>query len=275
VSLRIHLAPEPGGIKEAPGSFLAIEVTMPIRRRIVLGLAAVAVAAALAGPAAAQSFCATSNCVVGGAPSACQNRALPSVPTVLMTQSGVNFVFVPSNPKIEPGGCIIWKAVQATHSSSGTGCFDDSFCADPPLPGCLWDAGNVESLATDPTSTCFYDTATYPAGTGDNYYCRIHATPTTGTMRGTLRVTTPIVLLVNKDLATSSVKLTWTGGGVTGDVTYKVARNTGGDPTMPPATTPILNPDGGTAGTTFTDANELGNTTTRYYLVRNKQSNEI
>jgi plastocyanin len=250
-----------------------MEVHMSIHRRSILGVAAVLVVSA-ALPAAAQTACVTPNCVFAGKPATCVNRAEPSTPTVLMTQSGLNFVFDPSNPKIEPGGCIIWKATEFTHSSSGNGCTDDSLCGSPAPPACQWDAGNVDSLGEDPTSTCSYDAGTFPAGTGNAYYCRIHATPTTGTMRGTLRVTTPIALKVDKDLATNSVKLTWTGGGVTGDFTYKVARNTGGDPLMPAATTPTLNPDAGVAGTIFTDTGDLTNPATRYYLVRNKQTNE-
>lgn len=248
---------------------------MSIHRRHVVGVAAAfVVCAAAVIPARAQTFCVTPNCVFAGKPAVCQNVAEPSTPTVLMTQSGVNFVFSPSNPRIEPGGCIIWKAAQATHSSSGNGCVDDSLCGDPASPTCQWDAGNVNSLAADPTSTCFYDAGTFPAGTGNAYYCRIHATPTTGTMRGTLQVTTPIVLTVTKELATNSVKLTWTGGGVTGDFSYKVARNTGGNPQMPVASTTTVNPDGGVTGTVFTDTGDLLTNTTRYYLIRNKQTNE-
>jgi len=93
-------------------------------------------------------------------------------------------------------------------------------------------------------------------------------------MVGTLRVTTPIVLTLAKEVATSSVKLDWTGGGAPGDVSYKVARQSGGNPRFPVgATTTTLDPDGGVLGTTFTDTGALA-TATRYYLVRNKQTNE-
>ena len=88
-------------------------------------------------------------------------------------------------------------------------------------------------------------------------------------MDGTLQVTTPIQLSVSKDVG--SVKLTWSGGGVTGDISYKIARQSGGDPTFPAGTTTTINPDGGVANTTFTDVLDA---TTRYYLVRNKQTNE-
>ena len=93
-------------------------------------------------------------------------------------------------------------------------------------------------------------------------------------MRGVLRVTSPIVLTVGKNVGTSSVELSWTGGGVPGDVSYKVARQNAGDPRFPAATTTTVNPNGGVLGTTFTDAGELGSPTTRFYLVRNKQTNE-
>jgi plastocyanin len=216
----------------------------------------------------------TSNCVFAGKPPACASRAEPRTPLVQMTQSGANFVFNPANPKIEPGGCITFRSANVTHSASDNGCADDAVCGSPPVAACQYETGNVSSGAPNPTSTCFYSAATFPAGTGDGYFCRLHATATTGTMRGTIRVTTPIVLTVDKEVATTSVKLAWTGGGVTGDVTYKVARNSGGDPVMPAGTTTIVNPDGGVTGTTFTDAGELSSPTTKYYLVRNKQTSE-
>ncbi|HEX4824378.1 MAG TPA: hypothetical protein VFV19_08700 [Candidatus Polarisedimenticolaceae bacterium] len=236
---------------------------MSIGRRSLL--AAMMLAAA---QARAQTVCATPNCVQGGKPTVCQNLAAPRTPNVSMTAS---LTFVPANPKIEPGDCITWTAATFTHSSTGNPCTDDSLCGAPPVAGCNYDTGNV---AAANTSTCSYDPATYPAGTGNAYYCRIHASPTTGTMRGTMQVTTPIVLSVDKDLATSSVKLTWTGGGVTGDFSYKVARDNAGNPAMPAGTTTTVNPDGGVTGTTFTDTGDLLNATTHFYLVRNKQTNE-
>ena len=87
-------------------------------------------------------------------------------------------------------------------------------------------------------------------------------------------MTTPIVLLADKDLGTGSVKLSWTGGGVTGDFSYKVARQAGGDPAFPAATTTTVNPDGGVLGTTFADAGALASPNAIYYIVRNKQTNE-
>jgi plastocyanin len=183
--------------------------------------------------------------------------------------SGINFVFVPASPKIEPGDCITWRAATVTHSSSDDACTDTSFCDTPPPVECQWDTANVSSASTIPTSTCFYDPVLFPAASADPFHCRFHLT-----MLGTLQVTTPIALSVDKDLATSSVKLSWSGGGVTGDVSYKVARQTGGDPRFPVASTTTVNPVGGVLGTTFTDTGDLANATTRYYLVRNKQTNE-
>lgn len=243
-------------------------------QRVVIAILSSIVAAAVAAPARAQTACVTPNCAFGAVPTACQNRAAPRTPTVLMTTSGLNFVFDPADPRIEPGDCVTWKAATVTHAAAGMLCPDDSLCGSPSPAACEFDSGNVNSLAANPTATCSYDPAKFPAGTGDGYYCRIHATPTTGTMRGTLRVTTAIQLAVNKDLATNSVKLSWTGGGVTGDNSYKVARNTGGDPTFPTATTTTVNPDGGVLGTTLTETGDLTNPATRYYLVRNKQTNE-
>jgi len=234
------------------------------RRRLPLALFTLAAAVA----ARAQTTCATPNCVQGGKPPVCQNLAEPRTPNVFMTGS---LTFDPANPRIEPGDCMTWTSAAFTHSSSANPCTDDSLCGAPPVAACSYDTGNV---AVSNVSTCSYDAVKFPAGTGNAYYCRIHASPTVGTMRGVLQVTTRIVLSVNKDLATSSVKLTWTGGGVTGDVTYKVARDDVGDPHMPAATTTTADPDAGTTGTTFTDTGDLLNATTHFYLVRNKQTNE-
>jgi hypothetical protein len=93
-------------------------------------------------------------------------------------------------------------------------------------------------------------------------------------MHGTLQVTTAIQLNVNKDLGSASVLLGWSGGGVVGDITYKVVRNNVGDPAFPTASSTLMNPDGGTAGTKFTDVGELSVAATRYYLVRNRQITE-
>lgn len=233
-------------------------------------VSAVATLAALA-PASAQTVCITPNCAFGATPAPCANRAAPRTPTVRMG-SGLSLIFVPSNPKIEPGDCIIWRTTSNTHSSSGSQCVDDSLCGSPAPSTCQWDSANVAGVGA--TSTCFYDPVQFPASTADAYYCRIHATPTTGTMRGTLEVTTAISLLVDKDTGTNSVKLSWAGGGVTGDISYKIARQSGGDPLFPSGTTTTVNPDGGVLGTTFTDTGDLTDPTTRYYLVRNKQTNE-
>lgn len=221
-------------------------------------------------PSVAQTACITPNCVFGGTPAECVNRAAPRTPSVQMG-SGVNLIFVPANPKIEPGDCILWRASGATHSSSGNGCPDGSLCSSASPPACQWDSANVPSAGT---ATCFYDPAVFTSMSADDYYCRIHATPTSGTMRGTLQVTTPIQLTVAKDLATSSVKLAWTGGGVAGDISYKVARQSAGDPHFPAASTTTVNPDAGVFGTAFTDTGDLSNATPRYYLIRNKQTNE-
>ena len=235
-------------------------------------LAALAVSVASAR-LSAQTTCITTNCTFAGTPAICTNRAAPRTPTVQLG-NGPSLVFVPPNPKIEPGDCVIWRAASGTHSSSENACDQDSFCGSPPLAGCAWDSANVSSVSATPTTTCYYDPALSPESTGDGFYCRLHATPTAGSMRGTLNVTSPIELTLGKDLATSSVTLSWTGGGVPGDVSYKLARQSAGNPRFPAPTTTTVNPDGGVLGTTFTDAGDLANATPRYYLVRNKQSNE-
>ncbi len=233
--------------------------------RNVLALAA----AWAAVPALAQTTCITSNCVLGGMPAACVHRAAPRTPTVLMGVGGIYLFFDPADPRIEPGDCIVWRAATVTHSSSGSACPGDSLCGSPSPAGCEWDTANVASGSTTPTSTCFYDPAFFPASTADDFHCRFHAT-----MFGMLQVTTPIQLRVDKDVSGSSVRLTWSGGGVDGDVSYKVSRQSGGDPAFPDGSTTTLDPDGGVLDTTLTDVGDLINPTTIYYLVRNKQSNE-
>ncbi len=247
-----------------------------LRIRTGFGVAAAIAlsAATLSLPARAQTACITPNCGQGTIPTACLNRATPSTATVLMTST---LVFNPASPKIEPGDCVEWRSTGFIHSSSADPCPDDvlTSCTSPSPPSCLWDSGNVSSSATPPSAVCYYDPATYPPTTADGFYCRIHDNPShTGTMHGTLQVTTPIVLTVDKNVAAGDVVLGWTGGGVPGDVTYKVVRSDAGDPTFPLAGITTLNPDGGTAGTQFTDAGELGNPASRYYLVRNRQINE-
>jgi len=241
-------------------------------RRLMFAVTGLALFA-MTDSARAQSACVTPNCSYGGVPDICRVRAAPRTPTVLMGNAGT-LTFLPANPRIEPGDCIQWLTATSTHASSGAACPDDLTCGSPSPPACQWDSGNIDSLAPQPASTCFYDPVAFPAGTGGAYYCRIHASPTVGTMRGTLRVTTPIVLLADKDLGTGSVKLSWTGGGVTGDFSYKVARQAGGDPAFPAATTTTVNPDGGVLGTTFADAGALASPNAIYYIVRNKQTNE-
>lgn len=227
--------------------------------------------------ARAQTVCITPNCTQGTPPVQCQNRAAPRTMTVVMTISGLTPLFNPATPKIEPGDCIQWQSAVVIHSSSADPCPDDTTtsCASPSPPSCLWDSGDVSSSGTPPAAICYYDPAVYPATTADGFYCRIHDNPQhTGTMHGTMNVTTAIQLSVNKNTSTGAVVLSWTGGGIAGDITYKVVRSNNGDPTFAVANTTTFNPDGGTTGTQFTDAGELSNPANRYYLVRNKQTNE-
>jgi plastocyanin len=191
--------------------------------------------------------------------------------------STIPFVYTPASPKIEPGECVEWRSAGFTHSSSADPCPDDvlTSCGSPSPPACHWDSGDVAAAGTPPSAVCYYDPAAYPPTTVDGFYCRIHDNPAhTGTMHGTLAVTTPIDLTVDKNAGAGSVVLTWTGGGVTGDVTYKVVRSNAGDPAFPAAGITTFNPDGGTAGTQFTDAGELAGPAIRYYLIRNRQINE-
>jgi len=236
----------------------------------ISGLLAVAATALVVGaPASAQTICITPNCVFAGTPAICAKRATPRTPTVLLGSDLLN-IFVPANPKIEPGDCIIWRAATSTHSSSGASCGFDPLCGSPAPSACEWDSANLSSDSVTPTSTCYYDPTLFPSESADDFHCRIHAQ-----MTGTLQVTTPIVLTLGKEAATNSVKLNWTGGGVLGDASYKIARQSGGNPRFPVgATTTTMDPDGGVLGATFTDPLALSSPTTIYYLVRNKQSDE-
>lgn len=244
----------------------------PSRPILLSTLLALAMLATL-DAARAQEVCRTPNCAAPGTvPAECARRAAPRTPMVLMTTQGLNFMFEPSEPRIEPGDCVEWMAATVTHSSSDGSCPDDGLCGSPSPAACMWDSGNVSSGAVNPSVVCHYDPADFPAATGDAFYCRIHASPTTGTMRGTMRVTTEIVLTVDKD--GNDVLLSWTGGGLPGDETFKVERSDSGDPTFPAAGTTTFDPDGGVTGRTRRDVGELTNSLDRFYLVRNKQTNE-
>jgi plastocyanin len=237
--------------------------------RPVLVIVVLAVASLeLSAPLSAQTVCITPNCVFEGTPAICANRAAPRTPMVLMG-SDLETIYSPANPKIEPGDCIVWRAANFTHSSSGVSCDPDTLCGSPAPSACEWESGNVSSGSATPTSTCYYDPTLFPSESTDDFHCRLHVA-----MLGTLQVTTPIVLILGKEAATNSVKLNWTGGGVIGDVSYKVARQSGGNPRFPAASTTTVDPDGGVLGTTFTDTGALSSPTKAYYLVRNKQTNE-
>lgn len=242
---------------------------IPIRRAAVL--ASLAAAAFLAGSqAVAQTACRTASCSPDTAPPVeCEQMASARIIQVSMQGANPVFVFSPSEPLVEPGACISWIANTSQHSGSDTSCPDGNFCNNPSPAACLFETGNVGTA--DPAVLCFYNTTDWPAQTDDPFYCRIHATPTTGTMRGTLRVTTPIDLQVDKITATGDVSLTWTGGGVAGSERFIGARADAA--TFP--TFGSFDPDSGPTGRSYLDLDELDPALpSRYYLVRNRQSNE-
>ncbi len=224
-------------------------------------------------PSEAQTGCRTANCAQGAPPAGCANRAAPRTLRVLMTGDGfVNpFEFDPSAPKIEPGECVEWFPATVTHASSGASCPDSGLvCNAPPPPApCEWETGNA--TAGSPGVFCHYAEGSFPGASTKNFYCRIHATPTTGTMRGALQVTTKIVLTVNKDVPAEDVLLSWTGGGITGDETFKVVRSDNDPKFTTPST---VDPQGGPAGRNYRDVGQLNQPGNRFYLVRNRQSNE-
>jgi hypothetical protein len=226
----------------------------------------------------AQTGCRTANCNFSTTPPVqCTNRATPYTALVTLTNSGISFIYVPATPKIEPDDCVQWMAVGtiADHSSSANDCADTAGVCSVVDTTCQWDSGNIAPNDAPPAEICHYSSVAFPQGTADQFYCRIHASPTAGTMRGTLNVTTPIDVQVSKDTVAGDVVLAWTGGGVTGDVTYRVVRNLVGDPLFTVgANTVTGTPDGGNTGATFRELGGLSDHTTHYYLVRNRQINE-
>jgi plastocyanin len=239
------------------------------RPRPAFLVASLVVAALGLEPAGAQTVCRTATCAPSPGPAGCTQRARVRTPRVLMTSSGVNFVFDPAEPRIEPGECVAWAPTGVTHSSSQNTCPDDALCGNPAPAPCLWETGNVATPT--PEIVCHYGVAQFPSDSSHGYYCRIHATPTTGTMRGTLRVTTGIALVVGKSGA--DAVLQWTGGGVAGSETFKVARSAA-DPAFSAGATQTLDPDGGATGRSWRDVGALNDPTVRFYLIRNRQPNE-
>ena len=215
----------------------------------------------------AQTACRTANCAPSLAPPAeCQGLATVRVLEVSMQGALPNFVFSPSQPKVEPSSCVRWVSNSVTHSGTQSPCPDtNNTCANPVPASCMFETGNVSSAAADNAVTCFYDPADFPAATIDDFYCRIHASPTTGSMRGTLRVTTAIDLAV--DTNGTDIVMSWTGGGVAGSETFEVHRAADAGFTAPA----LFPPDGGATGRSFTDAGENDVARpTRYYLITNQ-----
>lgn len=249
-----------------------------LARSWVMGTVGGAVLFLSAHGAHAQTGCRTANCNFSTTPpTQCTNRATPYQTTVLLTNSGLNFIYLPATVKIEPDDCVLWMATGTIvdHSSSASDCADTNAVCSVVDTTCQWDSGNMAANDSPPSEVCHYAVTTFPQGTLDNFFCRIHASPTTGTMRGSLNVTTPIAITVDKDTGTGDVVLSWTGGGITGDVTYRVVRNLVGDPTFTVgANTLTGSPDGGNTGTTFREIGGLTDPATHYYLIRNRQINE-
>ncbi len=234
-------------------------------------LRALIVLAVLAPAGVRAQTCRTSNCSQTTPPPGCQNLATPRTAIVHLT--GL-LTYSPSEPKIEPGECVQWVADAVTHSSTADPC-PGGLCTSPAPPTCLWESGDVSATGAPPSVICGYDPATYPPETADGFYCRFHDNALhTGTMHGTLHVTTAIGLLVDKNSLTGTVVLSWSGGGILNDVTYKVVRSNSGNPTFPAGDITLLDPDGGSTGSQYTDIGELSVSTSRYYIVRNRQTNE-
>lgn len=241
--------------------------------RFFLSLFLFVAPAILSHPLLAQTGCRTENCASPDAPLECSSRAAPRTHRVLMEGDGfaVPFRFTPSAPKIEPGECVEWFPASLTHNSSGSSCPDSgtTCSAPPPPPPCEWETGNAS--AGTPSVTCHYSEVSFPSGGSTGFYCRIHATPSTGTMRGNLRITTPISLSVDKDTAAGDVLLEWTGGGVAGDETFLVLISDADPRFQSPVST---DPTDGTTGRKYRDPGQLSQPGNRFYLTRNRQANE-
>lgn len=239
-------------------------------RRPSLLLPAVPLVAVLlfaAVPVGAQTVCRTANCADAAAPSAaCQQRAVPR----RLTMTVASFSFTPNAPRIEPGDCILWDATGGVHSGAADSCPDDGVnsCTSPSPPSCKWDTGNISgSPSPNVDAVCSYDAGAFPGGTQWGFYCRQHDNPThTGLMSGTLRVTPLILLSVARSGTTAN--LSWTGGD--GQFKVEIAAN---DRTFQTGRT-TTNPTGGAAGTSYGDAVLPPAGAARFYLVRNKQTNE-
>ena len=175
-------------------------------------------------------------------------------------------------PVIEPGDCIFWDATGGPHSWASDTCPDDgaNSCANPAPPTCKWDTGNVTGPPSpNVDATCSFGASAFPADSQWGFYCRQHDNPNHNGvpgMSGTLKVSRLIVLSAIRSAAAAS--LSWTGGD--GQFKVEIAAN---DRTFNTGRT-TTDPIGGSAGTSYGDAMVPPAGTARYYLVRNKQTNE-
>ena len=217
--------------------------------------------------------CRTSNCSQNNArAAACADVAEPRIPTVMLT---FDFIFVPDFPRVEGGQlfCIKWEESEFAfiHSSTAAACVDflELDCDNAPGPNpadCKWETGNV---LPGEFVECSYN---FAADTTEGFDCRPH--DDLG-MLGTLRITNPIVLSVDK--VNQDVELSWTGGDGGGVIPaarrFTVLR---ADDARLQTAGPGMDPIGGAGGTSFTDVGEATPATpSRYYLVRHRQDNEL
>ncbi len=153
------------------------------------------------------------------------------------TVDDATVVFHPPNLVIEQGDWVRWKH---TSTAQFPLFHTTTHGVKNALGGCdplgLWDAP-LQPPSFPQFTRQFLETAqTLP------YCCEPH---TNLNMLGTVVVTTPIQ--VTATLETTVFKLSWTGGGGR----YRVFRS--GDPRFSGAGTETFPPDGGDAGTTYTD----------------------
>ena len=158
----------------------------------------------------------------------------------LSTVDGSTFAFHPANLVVEPGDWVRWSWLGGGHTTTS---------GPPCVASGLWNAP-LNSFSPPTFTREFVESPGLVP-----YFCSIHCP----TMVGGVTVTT-LIDLSAKDAAGTST-LSWTGGGGR----YLVYR--GGAPTFIGA--PAFTPDGGSAGTSFTDATSPSPGQAWFYLVMN------
>jgi plastocyanin len=167
-----------------------------------------------------------------------------AAPRVAISQVSDAFIFQPAILVIEQGDWIRWKNVGVSFShttTSGFPCVSTGIWNSTLAPGGQFTRQFIESPQALP------------------YYCIPHCG---SGMTGQVMVTSRILLQATDSLG--QLMLSWTGGGGS----YRVFKSD--IPAFTGAGTVVFAPNGGDAGTSFTDAVEPSVGGVAYYLVMNK-----